>query len=306
MSSYRVKSSRTILLSVATAALVLTSCGANSDPLDDNGDDTNASGSIVIGSQAYYSNEIIAEIYAQALEEEGFEVEREFQIGQREVYMPELEDGELDLLPDYTGNLVQYYEDDADTGSPEAVHQQAQDAMPDELQVLDFAEATDQDSYTVTSETADKYDLESIGDLSAVGDSVSMAANSEFESRPYGPDGAEDVYGVTVKVVGVEDSGGPLTVGALTDGDVEVADIYTSSPAIAEQDLVVLEDPEHLILPQNVVPVASADLDDKAVDVVNDVQADLSLDALIELNTQSVEDEASASDVASQWLEDRD
>ena len=92
---------------MATAALVLTSCGADSDPLDDNGEDTNASDSIVIGSQAYYSNEIIAEIYAQVLEDEGFEVEREFQIGQREVYMPELEDGELDLLPDYTGNLVQ-------------------------------------------------------------------------------------------------------------------------------------------------------------------------------------------------------
>jgi len=291
---------------MATAALVLTSCGADSDPLDDNGEDTNASDSIVIGSQAYYSNEIIAEIYAQVLEDEGFEVEREFQIGQREVYMPELEDGELDLLPDYTGNLVQYYQDDADTGSPEEVHQQAQEAMPDELQVLDFAEATDQDSYTVTSETADKYDLESIGDLSDVGDSVSMAANSEFESRPYGPDGADDVYGVTVKVVGVEDSGGPLTVGALLDGDVEVADIYTSSPSIAEEDLVVLDDPEHLILPQNVVPVASAELDDKAVDIVNDVQADLSLDELIQLNTRSVEDEASASDIASQWLEDRD
>lgn len=291
---------------MATAALVLTSCGADSDPLDDNGEDTNASDSIVIGSQAYYSNEIIAEIYAQVLENEGFEVEREFQIGQREVYMPELEDGELDLLPDYTGNLVQYYQDDADTGSPEEVHQQAQEAMPDELQVLDFAEATDQDSYTVTSETADKYDLESIGDLSDVGDSVSMAANSEFESRPYGPDGADDVYGVTVKVVGVEDSGGPLTVGALLDGDVEVADIYTSSPSIAEEDLVVLDDPEHLILPQNVVPVASAELDDKAVDIVNDVQADLSLDELIQLNTRSVEDEASASDIASQWLEDRD
>ncbi|HIW45716.1 MAG TPA: ABC transporter substrate-binding protein [Candidatus Yaniella excrementigallinarum] len=306
MSSYRVKPFRTILFTMATAALVLTSCGADSDPLDDNGEDTNASDSIVIGSQAYYSNEIIAEIYAQVLEDEGFEVEREFQIGQREVYMPELEDGELDLLPDYTGNLVQYYQDDADTGSPEEVHQQAQEAMPDELQVLDFAEATDQDSYTVTSETADKYDLESIGDLSDVGDSVSMAANSEFESRPYGPDGADDVYGVTVKVVGVEDSGGPLTVGALLDGDVEVADIYTSSPSIAEEDLVVLDDPEHLILPQNVVPVASAELDDKAVDIVNDVQADLSLDELIQLNTRSVEDEASASDIASQWLEDRD
>src|SRR5699024_12118172 len=81
------------------------------------------------------------------------------------------------------------------------------------------------------------------------------------------PDGADDVYGVTVNVIGVEDSGGPLTVGALLDGDVEVADIYTSSPSIAEEDLVVLDDPEHLILPQNVVPVASAELDDKAVDI---------------------------------------
>ena len=69
---------------------------------------------------------------------------------------------------------------------------------------------------------------------------------------------------------------------------------------------MVLDDPEHLILPQNVVPVASAELDDKAVDIVNDVQADLSLDELIQLNTRSVEDEASASDIASQWLEDRD
>src|SRR5699024_8910130 len=141
--SFLVKPFRTILFTMATAALVLTSCGADSDPLYDNGEDINASDSIVIGSQAYYSNEIIAEIYAQVLEEEGCEVEREFQIGQREVYMLELEDGELDLLPDYTGNLVQYYQDDADTGSPEEVHQQAQEAMPDELQVLDFAEATD-------------------------------------------------------------------------------------------------------------------------------------------------------------------
>src|SRR5690625_2066230 len=271
MSSYRVKPFRTILFTMATAALVLTSCGADSDPLDDNGEDTNASDSIVIGSQAYYSNEIIAEIYAQVLEDEGFEVEREFQIGQREVYMPELEDGELDLLPDYTGNLVQYYQDDADTGSPEEVHQQAQDAVPDGLMVLDWAEATDQDSYTVTAETAERYDLETIAELSAVGDSVTMAANSEFDARPYGPEGALEVYGVTVEVVGVEDSGGPLTVGALVDGDVEVADIYTSSPAIAEENLVVLDDPEHLILPQNVVPVASEELDVDAVSVINDI-----------------------------------
>src|SRR5690625_6767092 len=194
-----------ITSALAATALALSAGGANTDPLDDDADTEASDDAIVIGSQAYYSNEIIAEIYAQALEEEGFEVQREFQIGQREVYLPELEDGKLALLPGYNDNRVQYYQDDAETGSPEDVHQQAQDAVPDGLMVLDWAEATDQDSYTVTAETAERYDLETIADLSAVGDSVTMAANSEFDARPYGPEGALEVYGVTVEVVGVEE-----------------------------------------------------------------------------------------------------
>ena len=308
MSSHHPKHSRTVLTplaSVAAATLLLTACGANSDPLED--DDTQAdSDTIVIGSQVYYSNEIIAEIYAQVLEHEGFDVQRDFQIGQREVYMPELESGEIDLVPDYTGNLVQYYSDEADSGSPEEVHQQVGEVLPDGLQALDFADATDQDSYTVTSQTAQEYDLTSIGDLTELGDTVSMAANSEFETRPYGPEGAEELYGVTIELTAVEDSGGPLTVGALTDGDVQVADIYTSSPAIQAEDLVVLEDPEYLILPQNVVPVANSDLDEQAVEALNEVQAQLGAEDLVELNTRSVEDEAPAEDVAAQWLEQQD
>lgn len=309
MSSHHSKPFRSILtstVSVASAALLLTACGVNSDPLEDgeDGGSDNAE-AIVIGSQAYYSNEIIAEIYAQALEDGGFQVEREFQIGQRDVYMPELEAGELDLLPDYTGNLVQYYSDEDETGTPDEIHEQLQQVLPDGLQALDWAAATDQDSYTVTAETAEEYDLETIGDLTQLDQPVSIAANSEFSARPYGPDGAQEVYGVELDLTGVEDSGGPLTVSALLDGDVQVADIYTSSPAIAENGLVTLEDPENLILSQNVVPIASEDLDDEAAQIVNDVQADLSLEDLIDLNTASVEDEAAAADVAEQWLADR-
>ena len=309
MISHRAKHPRTVfipLASVAAAALLLTACGTDSDPLEDD-EATQADGdTIVIGSQAYYSNEIIAEIYAQVLEDEGFEVQRDFQIGQREVYMPELESGEIDLVPDYTGNLVQYYNDEGDSGSPEEVYEQVGDALPEGLQALDFAEATDQDSYTVTSETAEEHDLTTIGDLANLGDSVSMAANSEFETRPYGPEGAQELYGVTIELTGVEDSGGPLTVSALTDGDVQVADIYTSSPAIEAENLVVLEDPEYLVLPQNVVPVASEDLDEEAVEALNEVQAQLGAQDLVELNTRSVEDEAPAADVAAEWLEQQD
>src|SRR5690625_3078101 len=168
-----------ITSALAAIALALSACGANTDPLDDDADTEARDEANVIGSQAYYSSEIIAEIYAQALEEEGIELQREFQSGQREVYLPELEDGKLDLLTDYSGNLVQYYQDDAETGSPEEVHQQAQDAVPDGLMVLDWAEATDQDSYTVTADTAERYDLETSAERSPEGDSVTMAARHE-------------------------------------------------------------------------------------------------------------------------------
>ena len=132
-----------------------------------------------------------------------------------------------------------------------------------------------------------------------------IAANSEFEVRPYGPEGVKEVYDVDVSVVPVEDSGGPLTVQALLDGDVQLANIYTADPTIAQNDLVVLEDPESLILPQNVVPVVSEKIDDAAAAVIDAVLAELSADDLVELNRQSVEDQRSSADIATDWLTEK-
>lgn len=106
-----------LVAAAATAVLTLTACGGGSDPLDaDTGDAS--SDAIVIGSQAYDSNEIIAEIYAQALEAKGFTVERNFSIGQRDAYMPALEDGEIQLFPEYTGNLLQFFDPETTATSP--------------------------------------------------------------------------------------------------------------------------------------------------------------------------------------------
>src|SRR5690606_32343156 len=151
-------------------------------------------GTIAVGSQAYYSNEIIAELFAQVLEKAGFTVDRQFQIGQREVYMPELESGALDLLPEYLGNLLQHYEPDAGSASPEEISDSLAEALPEQLRVLAFAEASDQDSYTTTSSFAAENSLTAIGDLAGVDEDLKIAANSEFEKRPYGPEGAKAVY----------------------------------------------------------------------------------------------------------------
>ena len=275
-------------------------------------------GPIIIGSQQYYSNEIIAELYAQMMEKAGLTVTREYQIGQREVYLPELEAGKIHVIPEYGGNLLEYYSKTAGSGSPSTATGTAtpsrvasdttsiQDTLltilPRSLTVLNPAEATDQDSLTVTRATAQAHSLASIADLTSLGRSIRIAANSEFTTRPYGPDGLKAVYGVDASVTPVEDSGGPLTVKALTDGTVDVADIYSSDPAIQTQDLVVLSDPQMLILPQNVTPLVSASLPAIAVTAINRVSALLTPDELRALNQRSTGEKLSSKVIATDWL----
>ena len=275
-------------------------------------------GPIIIGSQQYYSNEIIAELYAQMLEKAGLTVTRQYQIGQREVYLPELEAGKIHVIPEYGGNLLEYYSKTAGSGSPStatgtAIPSRAasdttsiQDTLlttlPRSLTVLTPAEATDQDSLTVTRATAQAHSLASIADLASLGRPVTIAANSEFTTRPYGPEGLKAVYGVEASVTPVEDSGGPLTVKALTDGTVDVADIYSSDPVIQTQDLVVLSDPQMLILPQNVTPLVSASLPAIAVTAINRVSALLTPDELRALNQRSTGEGLSSKVIATDWL----
>ena len=288
---------------------------SNADPLADPSSDAGsgsdggsdgggASGALVIGSQQYYSNEIIAELFAQVIEKSGACVERQYQIGQRDVYMPELESGAIDLLPEYLGNLLQYLDESAATGTADELATALGSALPDGLRVLPYAEATDQDSYTTTKDFASQQQLASIADLSGVKD-LKIAANPEFEERPYGPKGAKEVYGVDVSVVPVSDSGGPLTLQALLDGTTQLADIYTADPSIAKNDLVTLEDPESMILPQNVAPLVSSRIDDTAAAAIKTVTDALTTEELIALNTKSVDEQQDSATIAKAWLTEK-
>ena len=153
------KRSMITLAAAAASALVLAACG--SAQTVDGG--TTASSTIVVGSQDYYSNEIIAEVYAQALEDAGYTVDRQMRIGQREVYMPELWAGSIDVFPEYTGNLLQYLDSDATARSTDEVYAALTGVLPQGLRALDQAPATDQDSYVVTSDFAAEHSLTSIG-----------------------------------------------------------------------------------------------------------------------------------------------
>lgn len=299
------------LAGTGIVALGAAAC-SNDDPLKSDsgsgsgsgGSDGGGSGEIIVGSQQYYSNEIIAELFAQALEGSGATVKRQYQIGQREVYVPELQKGTLDVIPEYLGNLLQYLDESAAKGTADDLAKGLEKALDDGLRALPYAEATDQDSYTVTKDFASQNSLKDIGDLAGISD-LKIAANPEFEERPYGPKGAKSDYGVDITVVPVSDSGGPLTLKSLMDGKVQVADLYTSDPAIVKNDLVPLEDPKVMVLPENVVPIVSDKVDDDGAAAIKKVTDALSTDELIALNTRSVDEKADSATIAKAWLKDK-
>lgn len=288
----------------AASALTLSACGGgDSDPLASGGGDGDT---IVIGSQDYYSNEIIAEIYAQALEADKIKVDRQFRIGQREVYLADIKDGSIDLFPEYTGPLLIALDPKASATKPDEVYAALEDVLPKGERLLEQSPATDQDSYVVTKEYADKWGLKTIEDLAKVTDPIVFGANSEAESRPNGPKGLKKTYGVDVKFTPIEDSGGPLTVKALKDGDIQVGLIYTADPSIKKNDLVTLEDTKGLFLASAVVPVASDDVSEDAEKVIDEVSAALTSEDLIALNARSVDEKLPAKTIASDWLKEKD
>jgi osmoprotectant transport system substrate-binding protein len=284
------------------ASLALSGC-ASGDPLEsDTGSDAGASDTIVIGSQAYYSNEIIAEIYAQALEDADFTVERKFNIGQRDAYLPELKSGDVDLFPEYTGNLLQYYAPDTKATTSDDVYAALGDALPKGLTVLDQSPATDQDSYNVTKEFAEANDLTTIADLAKAKEPLKLGGNAELAERPYGPKGLAERYKVDVAFTATGDT----TVEDLLAGTINIANVYSADPRIQTNNLVTLEDPDGLFLASNVVPLVSSDIADDIADVINAVSAKLTPEGLVALNVESTVDEESPDAIAKKWLTDND
>jgi osmoprotectant transport system substrate-binding protein len=296
------KKGRVVLSALAVGAVVALAGCSSSDPLDEGSGATAGGDTIVIGSQDYYSNEIIAEIYAQALEDGGMTVQRDFRIGQREIYLPEIESGSIDVFPEYGGSLLQALEPDTTATTADDVYSALTDALPDGLRALDAADASDQNSYTVTQAFADQWNLTDIASLKNVTDPIELGGNSELQTRPYGPDALQSKYGITTTFQAIEDSGGSTTVDALASNQIQMANIYTADPNIESNDLLPLADPDGLFVADNVVPIVSDKVDDDAAEIINGVSAKLTADDLVALNSESVNEQKSAAAIATEWL----
>lgn len=271
---------------VAVLALIAAACGS-SNPVG-GGPTSGDAKSIVVGSADFPESKIIAEIYAQALEANGFTVTRQLGIGSRETYIPAVKDHSIDLIPEYTGNLLLYFDPESTVTTPDAVETALQRALPGDLAILTPSPASDTDTVTVTDATAKKWNLKTIADLAPHSAEVKFAAPSEFQTRPVGLPGLKENYGLDIapsNFVAISDGGGPATVRALVDGTVTAANIFSTSPAIPQNNLVVLQDPNNNFLASNVVPlVNSQKKSDELKGVLDAVSAKLTTAGLTQLN----------------------
>jgi osmoprotectant transport system substrate-binding protein len=282
-------------------ALLTGACGGD-DPTETDTGGAAPADTIVVGSANFPENVLLANIYAEALRSEGSKVETKLNIGSRETYIPGLEDGSIDLIPEYSGVLLQYYDEEATETSSDEVYAALQDALPPDLTVLEKSSAEDKDAVVVTQETASEYDLQSIADLEPVAGDMTFGGPPEFKTRPDGIPGLKEHYGVVFGSYKSLDVGGPLTVAALKNGQVDAADLFTTDPSIPDNNFIVLDDPENNFAAQNVLPLIN---EDKATDTVtstlNAISAELDTQTLTEL-LEKVYAKEDPKAVAQEWL----
>lgn len=225
--------------------------------------------------------------------------------------MSALEEGSIQIVPDYAGNLAAFFDDLPEGADEQAVRDALERSLPDSLAVGEFSPAQSADAYRVTARTAEEKGIRTIADLDKL-DRITVAAPPEFAERRYGPPGLTSVYGIDadkIRVKPISDAGGPLTVQALVEGAADTANIFTTSPAVTgrgdKPDLVILEDPQHLIPPQNIVPLVRAgQLPQGALDVINAVNAKLTTQDLVDMNIRNVGDErAEPAVIAIEWVD---
>ncbi|AWS46500.1 ABC transporter substrate-binding protein [Streptosporangium sp. 'caverna'] len=289
---------------ILSAALTLTACGGG-DPLTSasaspaaSGSAPAAGGKVVVGSANFPENVLLAEIYAQALEAKGVQVEKKLNIGSREVLFDQVKGGGLTILPEYIGSLLAFVDKTTTVKSKEDIVAGLKEKLPAELEVLEPAAAEDNNSLTVTKETATKDGLTTIEDLVKVAKGYTVGGPPEFQSRQ--ETNFKDTYGLEFKEW---KKTGDATADAIKDGTVQVGNVFTTDPKIVLNDLVSLQDNKNAFAADNIAPLVNkAGVNDTVTTTLNAVSAKLDTPGLLALMKRVAIDKDDAATVAKDWL----
>jgi osmoprotectant transport system substrate-binding protein len=264
---------------------------------------------IRLASFDFPESELLAQLYGQALGQHGFPVEQVVQLGAREVVAPALEQGKVDMVPEYLGSALNFLNDRnrVATADPALTHARLEQAFaPRGVSVLAYAPAQDRNGFVVSGDLARRHGLEKLSDLAPMATRLSFGGPPECAQRPLCLRGLEDVYKLRFARFEPMPSR-DVTAAALGTGEIDVGMIDTTDPNLLKPgaDLVQLADDKRLQPADNVVPVVRREIVDaygpSLVRLVNAVSARLTTSDLTSLNRQ-VADGQPAAQVATAWL----
>ncbi|HKH54268.1 MAG TPA: ABC transporter substrate-binding protein [Propionibacteriaceae bacterium] len=291
------------------AALLLTACGGGNDPLAESSAEPSEAassptgGEILVGSADFTESKILAEIYSQALQAKGVQSSTKLGIGSREIYIKALQDQSISVVPEYTGNLLLHFDANATATTAEEVEKALPEALPSGLKPLKSSPAVDQDVYVVTKEYSEKNGITSLEDLKKIASGATLGGPPELENRAYGPPGLEKIYGAKFKAFKPY-AKYPPKISDLDSNKIQVATFFTTDAVISEKGYVQLEDPQSMILPQNVIPLVREDVasNSTATSALDAVQAALTTEDLMALDKKVVSERQDPDQVAGEWL----
>lgn len=303
---------RPVVVAVALlAGAALVSCGSGSTDEPAGRRDPEA---VTVGSFTFTESRTLAEIYAQLLAARGFRVERALDLASREVAEPALEQGAIDLLPEYLGTALAFVEgasgplsgtEGARLGGDDTYERLRRTFAARGVTVLSPAAAENKNGFVVTQATAQRLGLRTISDLRPVAGQLTIGGPPECPSRRFCLQGLRDTYGLEFRRFQPLDVSGPATVAALEGGEIDVAMLFTSDGNIGRADFVLLEDDRRLQPPENVVPVVRTDVIQRhptLAGIVDQATAQLKADDLVALNRRVDLDRLSPADAAAEWL----
>ena len=291
--------------------LLLGACGSGEGDADDGDAGGEEKPTVVVGSDSFAEAQIMAEMYAQVLENAGYTVERQLDIESREVRLPAMENGEIDIAPEYVASLYSVLDPDAvenagpgELGDPAEVASKLEPLLEEKgLQLLEPSNVIDTNAFVVTQEFAGAEGLTTVSDLQPIAGDLTLGAPPECPERPFCIPGLKEVYDIEFGDFKQLDYGPTIT--ALAGGEIDVGLLYSTDGAIAESGFVALEDDKSLQSADNIVPLVNSEiLDGEIESLLNEVSAAIEEDKITELNKRVNVDAEDPAELATEYLEE--
>ncbi len=296
------RSSVWLIAALAAMVTLAAACGGTSTS-----GSPSPKGTITVGGFNFPESTILSELYAQALEHNGYTVNRKPRLGTREVVAPAIKSGQIDLYPGYAATDLEYYNNKAKEASGDVTATTAKlnsHLDPLGLEALTASAAVDQNAFAVTKATAQKYSLTKLSDLAPIGGQLVLGAGPECPSRPFCLPGLTTTYGIHFKDFKPLDTDGPATRAAFKNGTIDVGLVFSSDGDLQALGLVVLDDDKHLEAADNVVPIIRKQVaSDEVKSILNKISAGLTTKDLVTLNSQVSLQHQDADAVARAYLQ---